>query len=379
MVVETMRIHGGLSRAEIARLTALSPQTVSNIANDLLEAGLLTANDPVRGGRGQPATPLSINPEGGFSIGLQLDHRALVGVVVDLSGKVRARIETAVDRPTPDEALPLIRHLVDALRQTDGIDPRRILGCGLAMPGPFGPGSTNAFATDTLPGWQAPSIVGRLADSLGLQVLLENDANAAAIGERLYGVARMLQSFVYLFVGIGLGAGIFLDGRLYRGASDNAGEIGHMIVVPDGQRCSCSNRGCLERYFSLRSAYEALSITDLDQATPSLLLEEDGQNARLVADWLDEAVAPMRRAVNVLEAVLDPDAVIIGGLLPTPLIERLVAKLAPLPASVGALSRNGAPRVLIGQAGHDTAVLGAAAMPIFDEFNPQFDVLLKSP
>jgi len=222
------------------------------------------------------------------------------------------------------------------------------------------------------------SIVGDISRELGLQVLLENDANAAAIGERLYGVARTLRSFVYMFVGIGLGAGIFLDGRLYKGGGGNAGEIGHMIVVPDGRQCSCSNRGCLERYLSLRAAYEALAITDHDRATPDILLNPSRADAPRVEAWLDSVTGPLRRGINILESVLDTEAIIIGGFLPTPLIEKLVAALDPLPVSVGARLGRRPARVLIGMAGYDTTALGAAALPIFDEFNPQYDVLLKA-
>ena len=376
VVIETVRLHGSLPRAEIARLTSLTPQTVSNIVSELQDAGFLTAQDRLRGGRGQPATPMSINPDGAYSIGLQLDQRVLIAVAVDLSGRVRARAEAKVDRPTPAEALPLMAQLVRQLRESAAIDWRRVLGAGLAMPGPFGAEAAQAFGADTLPGWEDPAIVERIAAELGLPVLLENDANASAIGERLYGVARNLRSFVYMFVGIGLGAGIFLDGRLYKGNSGNAGEIGHMIVVPGGRQCTCSNQGCLERYLSLRAAYEALAIADLDRATPELLTSPSAADAPRVEAWIESVVDPLRRAVNILESVLDTEAVIIGGFLPTPLIERLAARLDPLPAAVG-VQPGRAARVLIGTAGHDTTALGAAALPIFDEFNPQYDVLLK--
>jgi predicted NBD/HSP70 family sugar kinase len=376
VVIETVRLHGCLPRAEIARLTSLTPQTVSNIVSELQDAGFLTAQDRLRGGRGQPATPMSINPDGAYSIGLQLDQRVLIAVAVDLSGRVRARAEAKVDRPTPAQALPLMARLVRQLRESTTLDWRRVLGAGLAMPGPFGADAAQAFGADTLPGWEDPTIVERIAGELGLPVLLENDANASAIGERLYGVARNLRSFVYMFVGIGLGAGIFLDGRLYKGISGNAGEIGHMIVVPGGRQCTCSNQGCLERYLSLRAAYEALAIADLDRATPELLTAPSAADAPRVEAWVESVVDPLRRAVNILESVLDTEAVIIGGFLPTPLIERLAARLDPLPAAVGVQPGRTA-RVLIGTAGHDTTALGAAALPIFDEFNPQYDVLLK--
>jgi len=376
-VIETIRLHGSLPRADIARLTSLTPQAVGNIVAELQEGGFLYANDPLRGGRGQPATPMSINPDGAYSIGLQLDHRVLIAVMVDLAGKVRARAELPVDRPTPKQALPLILRLVRMLRKTSEVNWRRVLGIGLATPGPLGAEAARHFSPDHLPDWDDLSVVGEISGKLDLQVLVENDANAAAIAERLYGVARNLQSFVYLFVGIGLGSGLFLNGSLYRGSSRNAGEIGHMVVMPGGRPCMCSNHGCLERYLSLRAAYEALGVPDPDMVRPDILLDSSPAVATSVERWLDEAAEPLRRAINALESVLDAEAIVIGGFMPPALIERLVGRLAPLPVSVRALADQRGPRILIGTAGYDTAALGAAALPIFDEFNPQLDVLLK--
>jgi len=377
-VIETVRLHGSLPRADIARLTNLTPQAVGNIVAELQEAGFLHADGRLRGGRGQPAMPMSINPDGAYSIGLQLDHRVMIAVMVDLAGRVRARSELAIDRPTPREALPLVLRAVRDMKKSSGVDWRRVLGIGLSMPGPFGPDAASYFGSDRLPGWDDLSIVDKISEQLGLQVLVENDANAAAIGERLYGVARTLQNFVYLFIGVGLGAGIFLNGSLHRGASLNAGEIGHMIVEPGGLPCVCTNRGCLERYLSLRSAYESLGVPDHHSVRPDILLDEAPATRLLVERWLNQAIEPTRRAINILESLLDAESIVIGGFLPGVLVERLVARLEPLLVSVRARSGRQGPRLLIGGAGYDTSALGAAALPIFDEFNPQYDVILKA-
>ena len=146
-----------------------------------------------------------------------------------------------------------------------------MLGLGLVMPGPFGVEGMSSVGPTTLPGWEEVDAAAELERRLGLPVRLEKDATAAAIGERLYGRAAALRNFVYLFIGAGLGAGLFLDGRLYAGVKHNAGEIGHMIVIPDGRPCDCGNHGCLERYVSLRALYETLGLADdAEQAARSL-------------------------------------------------------------------------------------------------------------
>ena len=236
VVIEAIRTHGALSRAAIARLTALSSQTVSNIVEELEAIKLLRPEPTRKGTRGQPAVPYSINPDGGYSIGLQLDHQTLVGVVTDLSGTVRARIERRVDRPRPEDAMPILAAMPVDLMHEFRFDRRQLLGIGMAMPGPFDVEGMTSVGPTALPGWEHFALATELEKLTGIPVTVENDATAAAIGERLYGVARNLNSFVYLFIGTGLGAGLFLDGHLYKGNRHNAGEIGHMIVRPDGLR-----------------------------------------------------------------------------------------------------------------------------------------------
>src|SRR3954465_9833871 len=391
VVMEAIRLHGRLTRADIARLTALTPQTISNIASELQKLGFLNALAPERGTRGQPATPFVINPDGAYSIGLQIDQHLMVAVVVDLSGRVRGRCTLGVDHPTPAQALPLVRDVVETLKKSSDADWSRVLGLGLAVPGPFDVEGLSAVGPTTLPGWQDLASAEQIGQAIGLPVIMENDATAAAIGERLHGVARTFRSFTYLFIGTGLGAGMFHDGHLVKGSGHNAGEIGHMIVVPDGRQCPCGNRGCLERYVSLQAAYEALEIGDLAHATPQMLLDPAPvARARLDA-WLDEAAPRLRlaawrggpahglgQAVNILESMLDAEAIVIGGFLPSSVLALLIARLEPLHTSVAARRNRQSPRVIAGLAGHDTAALGAAALPIFDELNPNIGVLLKA-
>jgi len=377
VVIEAIRTGGALSRAAIARLTALSSQTVSNIVEELEEAEMVKAEPTQKGSRGQPAVPYSINPDGAYSIGLQLDHQTLVGVITDLSGTVRSRIERRVDRPTPDKAMPLLAVLPNELMADFRFDRSRLLGIGMAMPGPFGVEGLTSVGPTALPGWQDFPLAAELRRLTGMEVTVENDATAAAIGERLYGVARHLSSFVYLFVGTGLGAGLFLDGHLYKGSRHNAGEVGHMIVRSDGLECWCGKRGCLERYMSLRAAYESLDLPDPDHASPALLEELLARGDARLEAWIEAAVPPLRQAINVLELALDPETVVLGGFMPLAVIERIAGKLEPLLLSVSTDAERLVPRVVVGAAGKDTSVLGAAALPIFSETNPRFDVLQK--
>ncbi|PLM80673.1 sugar kinase, partial [Klebsiella variicola] len=177
-----------------------------------------------------------------------------------------------------------------------------------------------------LNGWEGVDVAAELGRLSGLPVTLENDATVAAIGERFHGVARQLNSFVYLYIGTGLGAGIFTDGHVYTGHAHNAGEVGHIVVAPNGRPCYCGNEGCLERYVSLQAAYEFCGL-DPYRALPEDLLSVD---AALFDQWITSILAPLRQAINLLECVFDAETVVVGGMMPAPLLEKVLARLPPL-------------------------------------------------
>jgi predicted NBD/HSP70 family sugar kinase len=378
VVMEAIRLHQRLSRAEITRLTGLTPQTISNITGELQSLGFLLALAPERLGRGQPAVPFVINPQGAYSIGVQFDQHELNAVAVNLAGEIVGRAAVPVDRPSPADAVLPLRAVIELLRQSANFDWQRLLGMGVAIPGPFGVEGLSAVGPTTLPGWQDLSVGAQLTRSLGLPVIVANDATAAAIGERLYGAGIALRSFVYLYIGDGLGVGLFLNGQIFDGAANNAGEIGHIVVERGGRACYCGNRGCLERYVSSLAAYEVTGLDDPAQATPADLLRllEEGDPRLNV--WFDEAAIYLRQAVNILECMLDVETIIVGGLLPQPVLEQLMSRLAPLHTSVSSGANRLVPRVQLGRVGKDIAALGAAALPIFDELNPSMEALLKS-
>lgn len=372
VIIEAIRLHGELTRAELARLTALTPQTVSNIVAELEEAELLSSRQPRKQGRGQPAIPVTLNPASAFSIGIHLDHQTLLIVLVDLTGEIHFRRLMLVQKPQPDATLARIAEVLNEMKTQLGTRWQKVLGIGVVMPGPFGVEGISSVGPTTLHGWEQVDIEARLGELSNLPVTLENDATVAAIGERFHGVARQLNSFIYLYIGTGLGAGILMDGHVYSGHAHNAGEIGHVVVEPGGRECYCGNQGCLERYVSLQAAYEFCGLDPMT-ALPEDLLQVD---AALFDRWIDTMLTPLRQAINMLECIFDAESVIIGGMMPAALLEKIIQRLPPLYQSVRGRYLTGS-RLKTGMTGSDTAALGAAALPIFDEFNPQFQVLMK--
>ncbi|MHC2221037.1 putative NBD/HSP70 family sugar kinase [Rhizobium leguminosarum] len=379
VVIEAVRTNGPLSRAAIARMTALTAQTVSNIVEELERSHLLVPSEAQKLARGQPIIPYTINPRGAYSIGLELGRQRASGVLTDLSGAVCARIERHVEHPDPQRAIPALQSIVEDLQQAFVFDRNRLLGVGMALPGRYADGGTTSLSPLNLPGWQGFPVGHELEQRVKVPVLVENDATAAAIGERLHGVARGLGSFVYLFLagGGGIGAGMFLDGHLYKGSRNNAGEIGHIIVEPQGKLCSCGKRGCLDRYISLTVAYEFMGIANAEELSPDDLDALIAKGGEGLDAWLDQAVQPLRQTVDFLELAFDPQTIVLGGSISTSLMLRLAERLEPLHTPIDPNQKRTLPRVMIGMTGKDTAILGAAALPIFSETNPRFDVLQK--
>jgi predicted NBD/HSP70 family sugar kinase len=369
-VLEVVRRAGTISRADIARQTSLTLQTISNIVLELEETGLLIGGKTIRNGRGQPSVPYSINPNGGWTIGIHIARHAVFGVLADLTGKPVATLHRAVQPNGPEEAAPIVEEVIAMLQSEASVSSDLLLGVGVALPTRFDLGPISTAGPTGLPGWNDAAFEKRL----GVPLLIENDAVAAAIGERLYGAAKDIENFVLLFLDEGLGAGLFTNGQVFKGAFSNAGEIGHMIVESNGRPCPCGNKGCLERYVSLRAAYECVSETP-DLETPERLNSLAPTNA--LEKWLTEAGSKLALATNILESVLDPETIIIGGLASAAIVQRLIEAADPLPVSAGARPNRVVPRLIAGSAGPFSTAYGAAALPVFDEMNPRFDVLLK--
>lgn len=354
IVLETLRLHGRLTRTEIARHIGLTVQTVSSITTDLLEEGILASRRGAGGRRGFPAPTLEIDPEGGFSFGIHLTPRGIDGALINLSGELVARLSADTPSSAPDATFAEIARLT---RELGAVRPDgRMLGVGLAMPGPFGSGAMSFVGPTTMEGWQDVPIRRRLTAATGLPAFVETDTVAAAHGELLHGDGSRFGNFYYLYFGVGLGGCAVQDGRVLRGARGNAGEIGHLPVVPGGDPCPCGNRGCLERYVSL----------DARDRRSAGIGEED---------WLAEIAPIMRTAVVTIENLFDPETIIMGGIAPAPLLEKLRALGETAPGSVALRSDRAAPRLITSRDGADAALHGAAALVLSNALSPRAGLL----
>ncbi|WP_028033924.1 ROK family transcriptional regulator [Chelativorans sp. J32] len=379
LVLDIIRLHGPLSRAEIARRTGLAPQTISNIVDMLLDSGLVMAQGRRTGGRGQPPVDLVINPEGGFTVGVSFDHRDLVAVIVDLSGRIKGQMQAKLSSAPPEVVLPTIEATVRSLIFASRISSDRVWGVGVVTPSVFVNGTLVPLGPTVVSAWENFPLRQRLESRLELAVHVDNDATAAAVGEKLYGVGRSLSDFFYIFIGAGIGSGIIAGGRPMRGGHGNAGEIGHVVTTTGGRPCSCGNQGCLERYVALTSAQSAITgrPEGSEEVDVPLLLQALERGDPKLKAWLQEAASQLRTAIVTVENLLDPQAVVIGGSVPEPLLNALIELTMPLPRTLTSRHGEQQPRLIKAQSGFEAPALGAAALAAFENIAPDFSILFK--
>jgi predicted NBD/HSP70 family sugar kinase/biotin operon repressor len=367
LVVDALRRRGLASRSDLARSTGLSRTTVGTVVAALQDQGLVVeqeVNGDRHTGRGRPPVLLRLDPAAGVAVGIYFDHDEVRVALADLSSTVLGEDRTAIDVDhSATDAIDLAVEMVRSLQRGTGVDGLHLVGAGVGLSGPIDRRTGKISSAAILPSWAGLQPQRELAERLELRVEVDNDANLGALAEASFGAGRGLRDIVYVTLGPGIGAGLVLDGRVHRGASGLAGEIGHVQVRPDGAVCRCGNRGCLETVAG-EGALQALLRPRLGRdvtARDVLDLVEAGDlgATRVVGD----AGRAIGRVLADLCNALNPEAIIVGGQLSRagePLlggIRESVDRYA-LPAAGQGV------RVLLGELGDRAEVIGALALVI---------------
>ncbi|MEO0828951.1 MAG: ROK family protein, partial [Pseudomonadota bacterium] len=291
-------------------------------------------------------------PDAIFSVVLDLCGAPIASSRSPLHGRDRAEVTKAV-----------VASKVGIVKRAQIADTK-VLGAGIVMPGPFGPtglsGTGSEFSI-----FHNVSPEMWFSEALKIPVVVENDANAAAVAERVAGVAKGIETFAFLYFGNGLGLGLMDGGRLVRGAFGNAGEIGHIPVVAQGR--SVPLEQVLSRLSVQRHLANAGMVVDSSNALERLFAD---RNPVLMA-WLEAANEPLSNAVTVIENMLDPETVILGGAMPDAIFDHLIGSVQLADRSVSNRPNRAAKRLLRGASGRMTGTLGAAALVINQAFTPR--------
>jgi predicted NBD/HSP70 family sugar kinase len=377
VVLQALRAHGSMPKAELARLTGLTAQTIGLITARLDEDDLLVRQAPVRGRVGQPSVPIGLNPDGAFSIGIKIGRRSADWLLVDFTGRVRERL--VMDYPFPDRAelLPAIKSNLHRLLAGLGKLRPRVVGVGVAAPFQLGGWHRMLGLTDTQSReWNALDLGAQVQHMTDLPVSFAKDTSAACVAELLQGQGRDIHSFLYLFLDTFVGGGLVINSHLHRGQHGNAGAVASLPL----------NAATAQGEVPAQLVSQA-SLWDLEQRfrehglDPMAAYDERSMQAQwqpLTLQWTETAALALAHCIVGGTAFLDLDAVVIDGDVDPLLMQSLLARTEQALYRYNWEGLQAPPRLVPGSIGSDARALGGALLPLHACFAPDRELFLKT-
>lgn len=321
LILTLIRTRPNSSRADLSRASKLSKPVVASIVDGLIEAGLVEEGLTAEPTMGRPPVMLNISPDFYRIIGIDLSRDHLTVLVSTLDGECVLAVEEPFDisRFSNEDPRGEILDAVTEFVVRTGLHPEQIAGIGIGYPFPLSASRKLIIGDADVDEWRAIPLASHLRKVFNVPVYVDNDANLAALYEKCYGQANGYSDFLYLFIGTGVGAGLYFDDRLTRGYQGFAGEVGHITVVPNGELCVCGKRGCLETEISLQRFYQIVESASNDESLQAGI----EHYAQLVGLYIGNFVN-----------IFNPEAVIIGGAvvkesrIPFTLIEDVARQVA---------------------------------------------------
>lgn len=354
-VLDTILRDGPSSRAEIAQRTRFTRAAVTNMVQDLADMGLVIEQPARRGQRGQPARPVALSGKAGFAVGVNFSHSYLELALVDLAGAVIASDTTKLAAAEPEAIAATVSNRLKRIAAAEGLDPARMLGVGFSIPGDFYPDGSLA-AHPSFPELRGGDLAARFGKALDTRIFLENDGRASAIGERVIGAGRAYRTFMLVHLGHGVGGGLIVDGKPYRGAYGNAGILGQFYPYgaprPSG----------LDLIETLSAAGIAIDDFDALENLPDVA-------APVLAAWIARAADQLSGEIFRVSRFFGPEAVILAGRLP-PAVTQALVEAIDLEAMRPPLDDLPQVPVLASALGSRAGAIGAASIPIYDLLLP---------
>jgi predicted NBD/HSP70 family sugar kinase/biotin operon repressor len=373
LVLSLIRQYKEVPKAELARLTGLSAQTVSVIVRQLEKDGLVMKAEAQRGKVGQPLTPFKLNPDGAFSIGLKVGRRSGDLVLLDLAGEVRKIVRQPYYFPTPAQFLVFAEKGIAKLLADLPMEKRkRISGLGIAAPFELWNWEEEVGAPhEVLEAWRDFDVMGEVAKISDYPVHPCNDATAACAAELLFGAGHKARDFAYFYVGYFVGGGLVLNGSLYQGRTGNAGALGSISVPRHG--------GGAEQLIRSASLYTLEQALREQNINPDMLwVDPDDWTAasKQVQDWTGRAAKAMANACASIASIVECSEIVIDGAMPALVRQNLITatKLALKNVNMSGISSF---VIREGAIGRDARAIGAASLPLFANFIIDRDVLFK--
>ena len=356
-IVTELRRRGAVTRLDLIRRTGLSRATVSSIVGELLQAGLVVEHRQPSGTTGRPAAELTLDRSAGVAIAVDVGVRHVAVAVGDLSRSVIA--ERRIDLPRGHRAGSGTATVLDGIAATlaeSGVEGDHVVGAAISLAAPIARDSGRLLVPDVLPGWNGTELARIVGERWRIPVALDNDANLGALGEAVTRSAGDDTAVLYVKFASRIGLGIALGSRIYRGRDGYAGELGHVTVVPDGMRCWCGRRGCLELYAGGDGILRRLDAPDL--TTIGALIARARQGDPAVVAAVEEAAERLARVMSGVALIVNPSAILVGGELAV--LGDLVVE--PVRRALAAVPFGAPPEVSVSSLGDRASLVGALAL-----------------
>lgn len=333
-LIEAITDHGPLSRSALAALTGLSKAAISGLSRELIEEGALMESAVAPSRQGRPSVLLTLNPAHGYFIGASIVEEPVALVLTDLQGTVLAQ-RTAPWSNDPGAIAATIREALPHLLGQAGVPEGRLRSIGVALSGLVNNGQDRCLHSTNL-GWMDLPVAAVIAEATSVPVFLENDANAVATGERLYGLARDYRTFTTVTFGDSIGCAHYVDGALYRGHGGGAGEIAHCTIEPGGLPCRCGKRGCLDTVAPRQAILAQAQARGLPATTAAEIEALAAQGNADAIGILHRAGTALGLAIAHVIQINDPEFVLIvdvddamGHLFRTVVAQAIEANVLP--------------------------------------------------
>lgn len=318
LVLETILHEAPISRADISQKVGLNKGTVSSLVNELLEDQLIYESGPGQSSGGRRPVILLFNDKAGFSIGIDLGVNYILGVLTDLRGNIIVEVNKKLTVRSYEVVIEILQSVISDLINAAPQSHYGIVGIGIGVPGLVNNHGEVLVAPNL--GWKNINLREEIENCFDIPVLIENEANAGAYGEKLYGAGKENDNILYISAGIGIGVGIILNGKLFYGMNGFSGEAGHMIVQVNGKDCTCGSSGCWELYASEKALLEEarkLKLTGITEETLSieLLLELANSGNEDIINLFHSIGMYLGVGINNIINIFNPEQVIIGNRL----------------------------------------------------------------
>lgn len=374
VVLHAIRLNGSLPKADIARLTGLTAQTIGLITTRLEEDGLLIRHEPLRGRIGQPSVPMALNPDGAFALGIKIGRRSADLLLVDFTGAVRRRESMPYAFPHAQTLLPAIKAHIAAIHDGLGVLAPRLVGVGLAAPFNLGGWHKMLGLPPTVSDeWNHIDLSAQVQSFTDAPVRFAKDTSAACVAELVAGRGRDLKSFLYLFVDTFVGGGLVINSHLHNGVHGNAGAVASLpLQVSTG-------KGMPEQLLAHASLWELEQRFKEHGLDPTAAYDVRALEAPyevFTSAWIASASLALAQCVVSGTAFLDIDAVVIDGSFTRAMLTRLIDQTQ---IALTTYDWEGLfPATLVaGSIGSDARALGGALLPLHENFAPDRDIFLK--